>query len=77
MSRPKTLPREIVDLLTAQERALSYALKKLRDDEEFMYMDMECTGRWRIAGANGYKYKNGQWKVIRDMPKRGEQQWDG
>ena len=70
MSRPKTLPREIVDLLNAQERALSYAIKKWGDDQDFMYKVVECTARWRIAGANGYKYKNGQWKVMRDMPPR-------
>ena len=70
MSRPKTLLQEIVELLNAQERAISYALKHLKDDQEFMFMVTECWGRWRMAGANGYKYKNGQWKVMRDMPKR-------
>ena len=39
MSRPKTLPREIVDLLNAQERALSYAIKKWDDDQDFMADD--------------------------------------
>ena len=70
MSRPKTLPQEIVELLNAQERAISYALKHLKDDQDFMLMVTECWGRWRMAGANGYKYKNGKWKVMRDMPKQ-------
>ena len=70
MSRPKTLPQEIVELLDAQERAISYALKHLKDDQDFMYKVIECWGRWRTAGANGYKYKNGKWKVMRDIPKQ-------
>tara|TARA_X000000950_G_C13774344_1_gene602348 strand:+ start:901 stop:1158 length:258 start_codon:yes stop_codon:yes gene_type:complete len=70
MSRPKTLPQEIVELLNAQERAISYALRHLKDDQDFMLMVTECWGRWRMAGANGYKYKNGKWKVMRDMPKQ-------
>lgn len=70
MSRPKTLPQEIVELLNAQERAISYALKYLKDDQDFMYKVIECWGRWRTAGANCYKYKNGKWKVMRDMPKQ-------
>ena len=70
MSRPKTLPQEIVELLNAQERAISYALKHLKDDQDFMYKVIECWGRWRTAGANGYKYKNGKWKVMRDIPKQ-------
>ena len=70
MSRPKTLAQEIVELLNAQERAISYALRHLKDDQDFMLMVTECWGRWRMAGANGYKYKNGKWKVMRDMPKQ-------
>lgn len=70
MSRPKTLPQEIVELLDAQERAISYALKHLKDDQDFICKVVECWGRWRTAGANGYKYKNGKWKVMRDMPKQ-------
>ena len=70
MSRPKTLPQEIVELLNAQERAISYALRHLKDDQDFMLMVTECWGRWRMAGANGYKYKNGKWEVMRDMPKQ-------
>ena len=70
MIRPKTLPQEIVELLNAQERAISYALRHLKDDQDFMLMVTECWGRWRMAGANGYKYKNGKWKVMRDMPKQ-------